>query len=99
MDSSNKIEIRITSDLDYENLIAEITANGKFIGLISNEPKKSLCFEAPNGKGGFNSIELECFKAVLDNAKKNCFKNRRYRTRKTGRKEQGGAARLVGAND
>ena len=64
------IRIQVCSDLDYDNLIAEIYAGEKFIGLLSNEPCKALCFEIPDNKGGFSAIELECFKRALEDAKK-----------------------------
>jgi hypothetical protein len=33
----DKLKVLVCSDLDYENLIAEIYAGDKFIGLISQE--------------------------------------------------------------
>lgn len=70
MDESNEIQIQIASDLDYENLIAEITFRGRFVGLLSNEPGQGLCFEIPDGKGDFNAIGLDSFKVALERARK-----------------------------
>ncbi len=65
-----KIDITICSDLDYENLIAEISVNNRFIGLVTNEPDKGVCFEIPKGQVSFESIELCIFIDALNEARK-----------------------------
>lgn len=70
MTQEDGIEIQIASDLDYENLLAEIHVDNNFIGLLTNEPEKGVCFEVPDGKGGFRSISIERFRLALDKAKK-----------------------------
>ncbi len=70
MASKSNIEITVCSDLDYENLVAEITIDGKFIGLVTNEPDKGICFEIPNGQISFQSIDLDALEQALKNAKK-----------------------------
>lgn len=74
-DLNSEITIQICSDLDYDNLIAEIYFKGQFIGLLSGEPERELCFEIPNGKGGFTPIELENFKEALERAKEKLLPN------------------------
>lgn len=66
---SNRISITILSDLNYENLLAEILIDGKFIGLVTNEPDKPVCFEIPDGELKFRSLDLELFQKALDLAK------------------------------
>ena len=68
--TDESIEVQISSDLDYDNLIAEIHIGSKFVGLVTNEPGKGVCFEMPDGNGGFNPINFEIFKVALDKAKK-----------------------------
>lgn len=67
---TNEIDIAISSDLDYENLIAEVSVQGKFIGLITNEPSKGLCYEAPAGQVTNEPIELDILIAALNEAKR-----------------------------
>ena len=65
----NNIEIMICSDLDYECLFAEITIDEKFIGLVTNEPSKGVCFEAPKGQVSGEAIELDTYIKALNKAK------------------------------
>ena len=70
----NNIEIEICSDLDYDSLVAEITIDGKFIGLVTNEPSKGICFVAPEGQVSGEPIDLEIYIKGLDEAKKELLK-------------------------
>jgi hypothetical protein len=65
----NRITVTILSDVEYENLIAEILIDGKFIGLITNEPDKELNFEVPKGECKFEAIELNVLLEALNLAK------------------------------
>ena len=65
----DNIEITISSDLDYDCLIAEIMINDVFVGLVTNEPDKGICFEVPEGQMRIGSISLETFQAALVRAK------------------------------
>lgn len=71
---TSKIDITISSDLDYENLIADVVVNGKFFGLITNEPSKGLCYEAPEGQVSSEPIELDILIAALNEAKRQLLK-------------------------
>lgn len=63
------IEIEVSSDLDYECLIAEIFIDDNFIGLVTNEPSKGICFEAPKGQLSGEPVELEMYIEALKKAK------------------------------
>ncbi|NQY36496.1 MAG: hypothetical protein HRT37_16280 [Alteromonadaceae bacterium] len=66
----NRISITILSDLNYDNLLAEILIDGQFIGLVTNEPDKSVCFEIPKGELKFKSLDFDLFQEALSLAKK-----------------------------
>lgn len=66
----NRISITILSDLNYENLLAEILIDGQFIGLVTNEPDKLVCFEIPEGELKFKSLDFDLFQKALSLAKK-----------------------------
>ena len=68
--SKNNIKVTISSDLDYENLIAEIIADGEFIGLLTAEPNQQVCFELPEGQGNWNKIEANLLIEALQIARK-----------------------------
>ncbi|WP_269520789.1 hypothetical protein [Alteromonas sp. BMJM2] len=68
MDS--RINITILSDLNYENLLAEILIDGKFVGLVTNEPDKPVCFEISAGELKFSALELDLFQKALNLAEK-----------------------------
>jgi hypothetical protein len=70
MKKNENIKIIICSDLDHENLVAEITIDNKFIGLISEEPNQDLCFELPNGQAQFEIINLDAFESAIAEARK-----------------------------
>ncbi len=70
----DKISVTILSDLYYENLLAEIVIDGQFIGLLTNEPGKPVCFEIPEGELKFKSIDLAVFEEALSLAKKELLK-------------------------
>jgi len=67
---NKRISITILSDLNYENLLAEILIDGQFIGLVTNEPDKPVCFEIPQGELNFQSLEFDLFQEALHLAKK-----------------------------
>ena len=67
---TSKIDITISSDLDYENLIADVVLDGKFFGLITNEPSKGFCYEAPKVQVSSDPIELDTLIAALNEAKR-----------------------------
>ncbi len=69
-ESKNNIKVTISSDLDYENLIAEIIADGEFIGLLTAEPNQQVCFELPEGQGNWNKIEANLLIEALQIARK-----------------------------
>ena len=69
MNNKQQIDIVICSDLDYECLLAEITIDGIFIGLVTNEPGKGLCFELPDDNVPFTSISFDIFENALNQAK------------------------------
>ena len=66
----SKIVITVLSDLEYENLLAEILIDGQFIGLVTNEPDRPVCFEVPEGELKFQSLDLEVLQEALAMAKK-----------------------------
>ena len=66
---TTKIEITISSDLDYENLIAELTMGGEFLGLVTNEPQIGFRFEVPENTVSEITIELDKFIEALNEAK------------------------------
>jgi hypothetical protein len=70
MTNEDNIEITICSDLDYECLIAEIIINGKFIGLLTNEPNKEICFAIPDGQISSAEIKLDALENALKQAKR-----------------------------
>ena len=43
----SKFNIMISSDLNYEDLVAEIYFNDKFVGLINQDDPQNLRFELP----------------------------------------------------
>ncbi len=67
MNDDSKIKIIIASDIDYENLIAEIYCNDKFIALLQQEDSKDVIKVefSPNIK----IINLELLQNVLIEAK------------------------------
>jgi hypothetical protein len=69
MKNKQKIDIQICSDIDYECLFAEVTIDGKFFGLVTNEPSKGICFEAPEGQVSDKAIDLETYIKALNEAK------------------------------
>ena len=68
--TKNKIEVIISSDLDYENLIAEINVDGNFIGLITSEPKEDVCFEIPDRQTDWCKISASVLTEAIEIAKK-----------------------------
>tara|TARA_Y100000310_G_scaffold247516_1_gene253117 strand:+ start:1614 stop:1871 length:258 start_codon:yes stop_codon:yes gene_type:complete len=68
--NSSKITITIHSDLDFENLAAEILIDGKFIGLVTNEPNQNLRFVIPKGELKFEQLDLDTFQEALTLAKR-----------------------------
>lgn len=69
-----KMDIRICSDLDYENLIAEIYCDGKFVALISHEGDASnLRIEFPgsdqNEEAIARQVDLDSFEQAVQEAK------------------------------
>jgi len=67
---TSKIDINISSDLDYENLIAEVIIEGNFVGLVTNEPSKEICYEAPEGQVSDKPVDLDIFIEALKEAKR-----------------------------
>ncbi|PKH88321.1 hypothetical protein [Colwellia sp. Bg11-28] len=74
MKNKQKVDIQICSDVDYECLIAEITIDGTFFGLVTNEPSKGICFEAPEGQVSDEPIDLETYIRALKEAKSELLK-------------------------
>lgn len=70
MNQNSKIEITISSDLDYDNLIAEIIIDGQFIGLITNEPSQAVRFEIPEGQVSTVNVDFNILLNALDKAKR-----------------------------
>ena len=69
------IEIRISSDVAYENLLAEMYYQGRFIGLLSNEGA-SPQIEFPSsakkpliGESALTVLDLATFEKALGMAK------------------------------
>ncbi|WP_377144421.1 hypothetical protein [Pseudidiomarina halophila] len=58
------------SDVNYENLLAEILIDGHFIGLVTTEPDQPICFEIPDGELKFQSLDLDILQEALSAAKK-----------------------------
>jgi hypothetical protein len=69
MANKDNIAITICSDLDYECLIAEIIINGKFVGLLTNEPNKEVCFEIPDDQTSCAGVKLDVLENALKQAK------------------------------
>ncbi|MCF7516558.1 hypothetical protein L3V43_22065 [Pseudoalteromonas sp. L23] len=69
MKKKNKIDVTISSDIDYENLIAEIHVDGNFIGLVTNEPHQGVCFELPDGQADWNKIGVSVLIQAIEIAK------------------------------
>ena len=65
MNNSDGINVVVCSDLEHENLVAEITINGRFIGLVTDEPNKDLCFEIPQGQLSLESVSLDLFEKAI----------------------------------
>ncbi|MEM0515683.1 hypothetical protein WCN91_09725 [Pseudoalteromonas sp. YIC-827] len=63
------IEITVCSDLDYDNLIAEIKIDNVFVGIVTNEPDEPLRFEIPNGQESSINVELDTYFKAINNAK------------------------------
>ena len=70
MANESNIQIQICSDLDYDNLIAEIIINGEFVGLISKEPDCDIIFEIPEGQVNSIKVPLVDFEKSLVLARK-----------------------------
>ena len=70
MNNSESINIVVCSDLEHENLVAEITINGRFIGLVTDEPNKELCFEIPQGQLSLESVNLDLFEKSIATARR-----------------------------
>lgn len=68
MNSDNKIKIIIASDIDYENLIAEIYCNDEFIALLQQEDGKDAI--KVEFSPDFKVINLELLQNILFEAKK-----------------------------
>ena len=65
----SKISITVCSDLDYENLIAEITIDKNFFGIVTNEPSIGFCFEMPEGQVSGTPVSLDVFIEAIERAK------------------------------
>jgi len=74
MTNNNNINITISSDLDYENLIAEITIDGNFIGLVTKEPDEVTKFEIPDGQVSSVKVELGTLLTAIEKAKSELLK-------------------------
>jgi len=74
MTNNSNIDITISSDLDYENLIAEVLINGNFIGLVTNEPNKGVRFEIPEGQVALVNVELDTLLTAIEKAKAELLK-------------------------
>ncbi|RUO65965.1 hypothetical protein SAMN06297229_0565 [Pseudidiomarina planktonica] len=66
---TSKIDVIVSSDLDYENLIAEVAIDDIFVGLVTNEPSKGVCFEAPAGQVLGEPIAFDIYIKALIKAK------------------------------
>lgn len=65
MNSNNNIKVTICSDLEHDNLLAEISINGRFIGLVTEEPDKKISFEIPERQQSIESVELDLLEEAL----------------------------------
>lgn len=66
----DKFSVTVHSDLEHENLLAEVEINGQFVGLVTNEPGDPVAFEIPQGEVKFQSLDLDVFIAALIRARK-----------------------------
>lgn len=69
-----QIDVIISSDLDHEQLIAEILIDGRFVGLVSNEPSNGLCFEIPSDQISKQTVPLEALLKGLAKAERELTK-------------------------
>lgn len=69
MNNKDDIKVTVCSDLDHDNVLAEIVINGKFIGLVTDEPGKEMSFEIPEGQLSTQSVPLDLFEKALSIAK------------------------------
>lgn len=70
-----KLRVQVCSDVDYDNLIAEIYCDEKFVALISQEEGVSnLKVELPgpnqNEAAVIRKVDLDWFQKALQEAKK-----------------------------
>jgi hypothetical protein len=65
--NAHLLEIVIASDIDYENLIAEIYCNDQYVALLQQEDGKEELKEVLGN--GLNTINLDWFKHALSEAK------------------------------
>tara|TARA_A200000113_G_scaffold206917_1_gene204175 strand:- start:305 stop:520 length:216 start_codon:yes stop_codon:yes gene_type:complete len=68
------IEITVCSDLDYDNLIAEIKIDNVFVGIVTNEPNEPLKFEIPHGQISSVKVELDTYFKAINDAKSELLK-------------------------
>jgi hypothetical protein len=68
------IEITVCSDLNYDNLIAEIKIDNVFVGIVTSEPDEPLRFELPNGQISSINVELDTYLKAINHAKSELLK-------------------------
>ena len=69
MKKTSHISIQVSSDLDYERLIADVNVDGKFAVTISNESAHYFMVEIATHNEGYISVELDEFIKVIKKAK------------------------------
>jgi hypothetical protein len=69
MQKTSNVSIQVSSDLDYERLIAEVNVDDKFAVIISNESAHDFMIEIPTHSKGFISVELDEFIKAIKKAK------------------------------
>ncbi|MBU9847143.1 hypothetical protein J1784_19270 [Rahnella sp. FRB 231] len=67
MGNAHLLEIVIASDIDYENLIAEIYCNDQYVALLQQEDGKEELKEVLGN--GLKTINLDWFQHALSGAK------------------------------
>lgn len=69
MNDKESIKVTVCSDLEHDDLLAELVIGGQFIGLVTEEPGKKMSFEIPEGQLSIKSVDLDLLEQALRTAR------------------------------